>query len=232
MREYRHARRQGYGSPVIDTPPPPPRRPPGRSSGPRAYQVSYGARPGARGARATRASSSRVDGRDRAGELRLGAARRSRLDVALPRRDVSGPGRDRSIARGRRAGRTVSTTSSACRARRARGSGRRASTPGSRRTSAGWRAAFPGPAAVYVENLATGAGAAWNARATFPAASTLKLAIAVTLLARLERPPAAGSPLDRLLPGDADPVRQRGGEPMLVAARRLDERRRERSSTP
>ena len=42
--------------------------------------------------------------------------------------------------------------------------------------------AYPGTAAIYVENLATGAGAAWNARATFPAASTLKLAIAVTLM--------------------------------------------------
>jgi beta-lactamase class A len=58
---------------------------------------------------------------------------------------------------------------------------------------------FGGSSAIYVENLATGAGAAWNARATFPAASTLKLAIAVTALARTEGTPAAGSALDRLL---------------------------------
>ena len=58
---------------------------------------------------------------------------------------------------------------------------------------------YPGNSAVYVEDLATGAGAAWNARATFPAASTLKLAIAVTILARLEGPPPRGSDLDRLL---------------------------------
>lgn len=53
---------------------------------------------------------------------------------------------------------------------------------------------------IYVQNLVTGAGAAWNARATFPAASTLKLAIAVTALARAEGPPpGVGSTLDRLL---------------------------------
>jgi beta-lactamase class A len=59
--------------------------------------------------------------------------------------------------------------------------------------------AFGNTSAIYVQNLATGAGAAWNARATFPAASTLKLPIAVTALARSEGTPAAGSTLDRLL---------------------------------
>jgi len=58
---------------------------------------------------------------------------------------------------------------------------------------------FGGTSAVYVENLATGAGASWNARATFPAASSLKLAIAVTALARIEGTPTRGSTLDRLL---------------------------------
>lgn len=58
---------------------------------------------------------------------------------------------------------------------------------------------FAGTSAVYIENLATGAGASWNARATFPAASSLKLAIAVTALARTDGTPAAGSTLDRLL---------------------------------
>ena len=58
---------------------------------------------------------------------------------------------------------------------------------------------FGNTAAIYVQNLATGAGAAWNARAAFPAASTLKLSIAVTALARTDGTPAAGSTLDRLL---------------------------------
>jgi beta-lactamase class A len=58
---------------------------------------------------------------------------------------------------------------------------------------------FGGTAAVYVQSLTGGAGAAWNARATFPAASTLKLAIATTVLAQHEGVPARGSSVDSLL---------------------------------
>ena len=49
----------------------------------------------------------------------------------------------------------------------------------------------PGPA--------HGAGAAWNARARFPAASTLKLAIAVELLSRFRGVPAPRNPLAGVL---------------------------------
>jgi beta-lactamase class A len=59
--------------------------------------------------------------------------------------------------------------------------------------------AFPGISAVYVQDLVTGRGAAWNARARFPAASTLKLAIAVTALRRLDGKPAVGSRVSTLL---------------------------------
>ena len=59
--------------------------------------------------------------------------------------------------------------------------------------------AFPGTAAVYAQDLRTGRGAAWNARARFPAASTLKLAIAMETLRTLRSRPAAGSSVDRLL---------------------------------
>jgi hypothetical protein len=58
---------------------------------------------------------------------------------------------------------------------------------------------FPGISAVYVENLATGAGAAWNARARFPAASTVKLAIAVEVLRVLDARPPPSSDEARLL---------------------------------
>ncbi len=60
-------------------------------------------------------------------------------------------------------------------------------------------AGFPGTAGVFVQDLATGRGASWNAKATFPAASTLKLAIAVAALAHTDSTPAPGSSLDRLL---------------------------------
>ena len=42
--------------------------------------------------------------------------------------------------------------------------------------------AFPGTAAVFVQDLRTGRGAAWNARARFMGASTLKLGIAIEVL--------------------------------------------------
>jgi beta-lactamase family protein len=58
---------------------------------------------------------------------------------------------------------------------------------------------YGGTSAVYVQDLRTGRGAAWNARARFPAASTLKLAIAVTVLRSLDGKPGAGSRLDSLL---------------------------------
>jgi Beta-lactamase enzyme family len=58
---------------------------------------------------------------------------------------------------------------------------------------------FPGLCGIYVQNLRTGAGAAWNARAEFPAASTLKVAIAVEVLRALRGPPAEGSRLDVLM---------------------------------
>ncbi len=50
-------------------------------------------------------------------------------------------------------------------------------------------ASFPGTTAFYVMNLRTGLGAGWNARARFPAASTVKLAIAVEVMRRLRTIP-------------------------------------------
>jgi hypothetical protein len=58
---------------------------------------------------------------------------------------------------------------------------------------------FPGSCSFFVQDLRTGAGAAWNARARFPAASTLKLAIAVELLRELRGVPAPQSRLGGLL---------------------------------
>jgi hypothetical protein len=58
---------------------------------------------------------------------------------------------------------------------------------------------FPGISAVVVEDLRTGKAAAWNARARFPAASTLKLGIALELLRVRQGPPVPGSWLDRRL---------------------------------
>ena len=59
--------------------------------------------------------------------------------------------------------------------------------------------AFPGTSGIYVENLATGAGAAWNARARFPAASSVKIAIAIEVMRVLDERPPPHSSLGRLL---------------------------------
>jgi hypothetical protein len=56
-----------------------------------------------------------------------------------------------------------------------------------------------GTSGFYVQSLTAGAGAAWNARARFPAASTLKVGIAATVLATHTGLPPPGSRLDALL---------------------------------
>jgi beta-lactamase class A len=58
---------------------------------------------------------------------------------------------------------------------------------------------YPGTAGYYVQSLTGGWGAAWNAGARFPAASTVKLAIAATVLSEYRGIPAPGSQLDSLL---------------------------------
>jgi beta-lactamase class A len=58
---------------------------------------------------------------------------------------------------------------------------------------------FPGTSAVYVEDLRTGHGAAYNARARFSAGSTVKLAIAVAVLRALHGPPRPGSSVAQLM---------------------------------
>lgn len=58
---------------------------------------------------------------------------------------------------------------------------------------------FPGTTGFYLLNLRTGLGAGWNARARFPAASTVKLAIAIEVLRRLPAIPARGTTLSHRL---------------------------------
>jgi beta-lactamase class A len=75
---------------------------------------------------------------------------------------------------------------------------------------------YHGTAAFYVQNLTTGAGAAWNAGARFPAASTLKLAIAVAVLARNHGIPAPRSYLGALLRKMIMPSDDRAANALLV----------------
>ena len=179
---------------MIATPPPAQPPEPPLIERPAPYQVSYGIVQGRAPSGAKRVVV-RVDGAV-VGELAL-AGRRFRVDVALPPREVrlrvETVGED-----GRRGGTTVPHVFGLPRAARPRVRVPRLD-PRLQEDVRRLALAFPGTAAAYVENLGTGAVSAWNARATFPAASTLKLAVAVTVLSRVEGPPIPGSPLDGLL---------------------------------
>jgi hypothetical protein len=176
---------------TVTAPPPPP-----AIERPASYQASYGVIEG-RAPRGADRVVVRVDGRIVAKRQLHG--RRFVVDVDLPLREVEV--RVETVdARGRRAGRTVRHVLGLPRAARPR-----IRTPRlDPRLEADVRrlaTRFPGTAAVYVEDLGSGSAAAWNARATFPAASTLKLAIAVTTLSRENGPPVVGSGVDRLVRG-------------------------------
>jgi hypothetical protein len=155
----------------------------------------------------------RIDGRV-VRTLRLRGATAFSVDVPLPPRDVSV--RVEAVdRRGRRAGRTVGHVFGLPRAARPRVRPLRLE-PRLQGEVVRLARGYPGTTAVYVENLATGAGAAWNARATFPAASTLKLAIGVTMLTRLDRPPAPGTALDRMFRAMLIPSDNEAANRMLV----------------
>ena len=176
---------------MIDTAPPP--RPPVVER-PAAYQVSYGAVEG-RAAPGTKRVVVRVDGKV-VGDFAL-RGRSFSLGVPLPPREVRV--RVETVdGHGQRAGRTVLHVLGLPPAARPVARPLRLDR-GLERDIRQLVDGYPGSGAVYVEDLATGAGAAWNARATFPAASTLKLAIAVTVLSRLDGPPVRGSDLEGLL---------------------------------
>jgi beta-lactamase class A len=176
------------------TAPPPPPLPPPAIERPAPRQASYGLVTGVAPAGARRIVV-RAAGRTLA-DRRLGG-RRFSLRLALPR----GESRIRVVvvARdGRRSGASVGPVLGlppAARPRAVAERGDPALTGQARRLAA----AYGGSVGVYVQSLTSGAGGAWNARARFPAASTLKLAIAVAVLARHPGVPAAGSSIDELL---------------------------------
>jgi beta-lactamase class A len=126
------------------------------------------------------------------------AAGRFRFDVALPPRDC----RVQVVAVGAlgdRRSRTVSQVFGLPRRARPTGPRRTSEDAALARTVRALVRGYPGIGAAYVEDLRSRRGAAWNARARFPAASTVKVAIALEVLRTLRGPPAAGSSLDRLL---------------------------------
>lgn len=162
---------------------------------PAPHEVSFGRISGTVSARAVRVVV-KVDGVVKGSATPR--AGRFRLLLALPPRDV----RVKVVALdrfGNRAARSVAPVYGLARAGRPTGPRSSAEDAALARRVKALARDYPGIAAVYVQDLRTRVGAAWNARARFPAASTVKLAIAVEVLRTLRGKPARGSSVDRLL---------------------------------
>lgn len=180
---------QGYGSGVIASTAQPP-----ALVSPVAHQVSYGLVRGVAAPGAKRLIV-RVDGRVWRREKLRGRA--FVVDLELP----FGAHRIRVetvSAKGRVTGRTVSDVYGLPRAARPRLRGARLD-PVLEATVRRLARRFGPSSGIYVQNLVTGRGAAWNAQAEFPAASALKLGIATTVLAHVDGQPRRGSTVDGLL---------------------------------
>ena len=178
---------------MIPPPPPPPPAPPAIEQ-PAAHQVSYGLVTGlaAAGTRRLVVSS----GARELADLPL-RQRRFTVRVELPPGDTTV--RVTTVnAVGRRLSREVGNVFGLPQAASPRLRASRADAALARDVRR-LVAAYPGTAGVYVQSLTSGAGAAWNARARFPAASTLKVAVAVAALASHEGVPLRGSAVDVLL---------------------------------
>ncbi|HEV2903016.1 MAG TPA: serine hydrolase [Gaiellaceae bacterium] len=180
---------------------------------PAAYEISFGRVIGRVSAGTQRVVVS-IDGRIVASK----DVGRKRFDFAvpLPARDVrltvsavDGQGHGSST--------TIGPVFSLPAAAEPRGPPRRSrEDPRLARTIRSLARAFPGICGVYVQDLRTGAGAAWNAGARFPAASTVKVAIAIEVLRRLGGKPPRGSRLDRLLRKAIVPSDDRAANDLLT----------------
>ncbi|CAN5805774.1 hypothetical protein BH20ACT14_BH20ACT14_12170 [soil metagenome] len=171
-----------------------PALPPPAIEQPASHQVSYGVVTG-RAARGTRFVVVSANGRVLASRPLRG--RRFSLKVVLPLGDLSL--RVMTVAgNGRRSSRTVGEVYGLPAAARPRLVRSRQDPALARRLRALVRQ-YNGTAGFYVQSLTGGEGAAWNAKAHFPAASTLKLAIAAAVLARHSGIPRPGSYVGSLL---------------------------------
>ena len=170
--------------------------PPPELIAPAPNEVSFG-RIAGRVGRGTKTIRVSVGGRVLA-EKAVGG-RRFDFNVELPRRDVTlrviavdGQGRGATTLVGPVFGLPSST--------RPRGPPRRGHEDAALAAAIrGLARGFSGICGIFVQDLRTGAGASWNARAAFPAASTLKVAIALQVLIAYRGRPPIGSRVDRLL---------------------------------
>ncbi len=171
-----------------------PALPPPTIEQPAAYQASFGTVTGV-AARGTRRIVVSADGRELADKALRG--RRFTLRVSFPVGDVSV--RVVTIANGgRRSSRVVRNVYGLPAAARPRAVRTRHDAVLARKLR-GLLTRYPGTSGAYVQSLTEGGGAAWNAKARFPAASTLKLAIATAVLAEHSGIPPPDSYVGSLL---------------------------------
>jgi hypothetical protein len=175
---------------VVDAPP----LPPPAIEQPAAHQVSYGLVTG-RAARGTARVLVHANGERLVSKPLRG--RRFTLRLTLPRGDATV--RVTTIARnGRRSSAHVHAVFGLPPGARPRFVRSRLERTLDRKLTRMVRG-YSGTAGYYVQSLTGGSGAAWNAKARFPAASTLKLAIAAAVLAEHSGIPPPGSRIDSLL---------------------------------
>jgi beta-lactamase class A len=171
-----------------------PALPPPAIEQPARYQVSYGLVTGL-AARGTQRVIVSANGRTLTSKPLRG--RRFSLRVSLPVGDVSV--RVTTVARGgRRSFRVIEDVFGLPAGSRPRVVAAR-NDPALARKLRGLVRDYSGTAGFYVQSLTGGGGAAWNAKARFPAASTVKLAIATAVLAEHSGIPPPGSYVGGLL---------------------------------
>ncbi len=181
---------------------------------PGPYEISYG-RIAGRVATGTQTVIVSIDGRVVA-KRDLPGRKTFDFHIQLPQRDVRLTV-SAIFDEGRRAAVSVGPVFGLPRAGEPRGPPRRSyEDAGLARSLRSLARSFPGTCAMYVQDLRTGAGAAWNARARFPAASTLKVAIAIEVLRTLRGKPPRGSRIDRLLRKAIIPSDDRAANELLV----------------
>ena len=179
---------------------------------PAAHEVSFG-RIAGRVAEGTKSIVVSVDGRI-AATRELG---RNRFDftIELPRR-VFRLTVTAVDDRGRRASTALSPVFGLPRAAEPRAPPRGYEDARLARTIRNLARSFPGTCAIFVRDLRTGAGTAWNAQTAFPAASTLKVGIAIEVLRTHRGRPELGGRVDRLLRRMLIPSEDRPANELLV----------------
>jgi Beta-lactamase enzyme family len=179
---------------------------------PAPYEVSFG-RIAGRVPRGTTRIVVRI-GRRVVADKRLGRGRFD-LRVDLPSRDLRLT--VTALAGTRRSSASVAPVFGLPRAAEPRGPPRRAYEDARlARVIYGLARSFGGACGIYVRDLRTGAGTTWSAETPFPAASTLKVGIAIEVLRVLRGKPLPGGRLDRLMRSMLIPSDDRPANDLLV----------------